>query len=281
MTATAILDARAGTEQLTGEDLQVRPQDIDFYSPRPGIVVATFTIRNNGTALSRPTVALVRSAPLGAFVPWQPLDQLKIPALLPGESFVIEREYRVAQTQAFGGAGMIPPDQLLSALGLGAGDAPRRPRGVLPPDPLTLLGRGGLHWAGNFNIFFPNRDAERHLARALRMYPGQVNVAQFVVGSQKTDLYKFRLTGDGAAWSPCLLEARTLGSFPSRRDDDSIVEGQWYRPERGVFHLFVTPPEDAETGRLNVHVCQKSTGREALVEFSLDSSAAGPGCYVV
>jgi hypothetical protein len=33
--------------------------------------------------------------------------------------------------------------------------------------------------------------------------------------------------------------------------------------------------------RGEVHVEQRSTGKEAIVEFSLDARAAGPGCFVV
>ena len=32
---------------------------------------------------------------------------------------------------------------------------------------------------------------------------------------------------------------------------------------------------------VEVHVCQRSTQQTAVVEFTFDSRAAGPGCYVV
>ncbi|MFN8574315.1 MAG: hypothetical protein U0132_19850 [Gemmatimonadaceae bacterium] len=263
-----------------GEDLEVRPQDIDFHTRWPQIVVAAFTVRNNGTVLSKPTVGLVRSAPLGAFVPWQPLDPLTIPALRPGESVVLEDAYHAPRPQRLRGVANISPDQFLSALGLDAGDQPHRPPGVLPPDPLALLGRGSNHWAGSLNLLFPNRDVERHMAPALRMYPGRVNVTLFAVGSHETDQYKFRLTGDGADWGACLFEPRTFGKMIAAfRKDDAVAEGTWCRLSGGVLCLSVVPPEDAVIGRVNVHVLQESTEREALVEFFLDKSAAWMGCY--
>jgi len=41
------------------------------------------------------------------------------------------------------------------------------------------------------------------------------------------------------------------------------------------------PPSDCEQGVIEVRVCQRSTGRHAMVEFSLDPRAVGPGCFVV
>ena len=55
----------------------------------------------------------------------------------------------------------------------------------------------------------------------------------------------------------------------------------WHRPKTGVFLLLVEPPAEAVTGAVNVHVCQKSSGREAVIEFTMDARAAGPGCYKV
>ena len=45
--------------------------------------------------------------------------------------------------------------------------------------------------------------------------------------------------------------------------------------------LRMEPPAECETGSLDVHVRQRSTGKSAVVEFSMDPRAMGPGCYVV
>jgi len=48
-----------------------------------------------------------------------------------------------------------------------------------------------------------------------------------------------------------------------------------------VIMLALCPPRDCGAGSVAVHVQQRSTGRWAVVEFSLDPKAAGPGCFVV
>ncbi len=45
--------------------------------------------------------------------------------------------------------------------------------------------------------------------------------------------------------------------------------------------LAMCPPEGCRQGNVEVHVTQRSTGKTAIVEFSFDAAAAGPGCYVV
>jgi hypothetical protein len=45
--------------------------------------------------------------------------------------------------------------------------------------------------------------------------------------------------------------------------------------------LALRPPEDCEAGGVEVHVEQRSTGQVAIVEFSFDPTALGPGCFVV
>jgi len=45
--------------------------------------------------------------------------------------------------------------------------------------------------------------------------------------------------------------------------------------------LALCPPADCDAGSVNVHVRQRSTNRDAIVEFSLDPRAAGAACYTV
>ncbi|HEX4611091.1 MAG TPA: hypothetical protein VH092_23070, partial [Urbifossiella sp.] len=60
-----------------------------------------------------------------------------------------------------------------------------------------------------------------------------------------------------------------------------LAEGHWHRLASGMLLLAVNPPAKAREGVVNVHVRQESSGREAVVEFTLDASARGPGCYKV
>src|SRR5206468_4495614 len=67
-------------------------------------------------------------------------------------------------------------------------------RPSLAPDLWDLLGRGQPHWAGNINVFVGARPVERHLARALRVYPGRTNLVMFMVGSPAMpDAFAFEL----------------------------------------------------------------------------------------
>ena len=260
------------------DGLTVSREDIRFQTRRPGVLSIEVTIHNTGTERSAATFGLLRSAPLGAFVPWRPLGLLEIPAIEGRRSTVVRHEVRYQPPAALAGADKLPPSRLLTALGLDDRDGDSS---QLPADPLALFGRGGIYWAGNLNIFFPGKDVERHLAQALRIYPGRVNLAMFIVGDRHCDAYRFRLTGDGAGWGARLVDFGTGDSFAALVGKGGIQTGAWTRPTTGLLMLALKPPADARTGAVNVHVEQQSTGREAVVEFSLDANAAGPGCYVV
>ncbi len=45
--------------------------------------------------------------------------------------------------------------------------------------------------------------------------------------------------------------------------------------------MALRPPANCREANVEVHVTQRSTQETAVVEFSFDARAAGPGCYVV
>jgi hypothetical protein len=107
-------------------------------------------------------------------------------------------------------------------------------------------------------------------------------MAMFVVGTG-SDAYRFHLEGEAASW-----DARLLGcGAPSRArgekvNDRPIPLDEWVRMlGQTPMMLAFKPPEGCREGSLDVHVEQQSTGKEAIVEFGFDPSAAGPGCYTV
>jgi hypothetical protein len=281
--------------------LSFERQDINFYSPRPDQVVVSVALRNERSVPTGPTSVRFETAPLGAFVRWQPLAYALVPAIAGGQThlvrFVIPRSRNAPLGRHPGG---IPPARLLTALGMG--EPPRRgPRlvgvsdgdsetmafqtGALPADPFELLGHANPHWAGNLNVFVGERAVERHLAQGLRVYQGRVNTAFFMVGSGR-DAYAFELAGAGAHWDAALyhtLARGTLGQLMLHLDEiDRVDDREWVEIERQAFLLLaVRPPNGCGLGSLEVHVTQRSTGRTALVEFSLDPGFAGPGCFVV
>ncbi len=270
-------------------DLRVETGDIEFRNAAPGEVLIEFTVRNHGAARSEPTTAHVQAAPLGAFVAWRPLDEIVVPSLGPGEEITLRLRAEDDTPPLLTEPQRVTSSVLLTALDLrDRRDPADRPdpdevttdiRTSLPADPLRLLGRGGLHWAGNLNIFIGGRATERHMAQALRVHPGRTNIVMFVVG-QGADDYAFSLEGSAAAWNARLFESPYM---VGRRGNDAPLEpGRWIRIHgTATLMLAMNPPADCRQGTVNVHVDQKSTGREAVVEFSLDPKAKGPGCYVV
>jgi hypothetical protein len=262
--------------------LHVRREDIAFTTLPDGRVAVSVRVANRGPGRSPQTVALLQAAPLGAFVPWRPLTAVAVPALVPGETVTLQAEARRPRPAALGDAGRVPPQRLLTAL---AADDERR-RGqtgqpVLPVDLMDLLGRGGAHWAGNLNVFVGGRAVERHMAQALRVYPGRVNLAMFVVGSGR-DAYAFDLRGPAAEWGATLYALGSAASLTDLRAASAAPQGKWVEVARqSMMMLALQPPRGCPAGAVEVHVEQRSTGQQAVVEFSLDPAAAGPGCYTL
>ena len=157
-------------------------------------------------------------------------------------------------------------------------------RGTLAPGLWELIKRGQPHWAGNINVFVGSRPVERHLARALRVYPGRTNLAMFVVGSPgRRDAYAFELLGLAPEWKAGLYDMRNSQSLViNTAEDIPIEETKWVESDGGLVVMLATqPPAGCHTGNLEAHVTQRSTGKAAIVEFNLDPKAQGAGCYFV
>lgn len=283
---TMLLHERPGL--LAEGRLEIGRDDIIFFNATPERVCIEIIVWNRGAGPSAPTTATVQAAPLGAFVPWRPLLSLPVPAIAPGGAVVLQAEALRATTRPLGPPDRVPPRRLLTALAAGDEEpattrAPRRAVSArLPHDLFDLLSRGNPHFAGNLNVFVGGRAVERHLAQALRVYPGRVNYAMFVVGSGP-DTYAFHLTGDAAAWEARLYDGTAEESLAiDPHSSTPLAPSQWITVNgpRMMF-LVLQPPESCLKGSVDVHVVQGSTGREAVVEFDLDPQAAGPGCFVV
>jgi hypothetical protein len=153
----------------------------------------------------------------------------------------------------------------------------------LPPGLMDLLLQETPHWAGNINVLVGRTDVERHRAEALRVYPGRLNMAWFIVGDRSADAYAFRLRGVRTDWDIKLFDMTTREALVvSAGDTSAIVPGEWITTEGSrTMLLALRVPRECESTTVAVHVVQKSTRREAVVEFSLDPKAAGRGCYRV
>ena len=250
----------------------------------------------------------LESAPLGAFVRWQPLSKLVVPALEPGEARDLSTEVRRPRPAPLGDFDRVPPKALLTAVSSPGQPSPRpRPRfgGVvnllrkaqtappqgrdatqrplLAPDLWDLLGRGQPHWAGNINVFVGVRPVERHVAKALRIYPGRTNLAMFMVGTPgRLDSFSFELTGLDRDWRASLYDATNSRHLRVGPSAVPIDETQWVESNEGLLVMLATrPPEDCRVGNLQVHVTRRAGQKTAVVEFDLDPASQGTGCYFV
>ena len=274
---------------------------IVFRDVDVGQVHVQVRVHNLGTWFSSPTSLTLQAAPLGAHLAWKTLDAMLVPAIPPRHSVVVDTLARRPRLQPLGDFDDVPPKRLIAAMDFedgepqstsGADVRQRRAKGlataggrrvaVLPPDPLELLGRRNPHWAGNLNGFIGGEQVERHSARALRVYPGRTNLAAFFVG-QGPDAYRFELETPGPEWTARLFDRTCCSSLLVRRDRDTTVPLSKWLPTRSrhLYLLATCPPEHSERGEVLVHVCQRSSGKTAVVEFSLDPEAEGPGCYMV
>jgi hypothetical protein len=271
--------------------------DITFSNLSADLVRIDVRVTNEDRLPSPPTEVQVQSAPLGAFLTWRPLFTLAVPLLLPRQSVVVSGVAWTLRPNPLGAARSVTPARLQEALlatpeaeAPAEPDSPRRsarlrrlrrpPSPVLANDPLALLGRDGVHWAGNIDVLLHRKPVERHLAQALRVYPGQTNAALFHVGD-RTDGYRFSLTGMADEWQAGLVGLEHGVSLrPGCGWEVGLDEWLELRAH-SLFFLLLRPPVDAERGEVQVHVERQSDGAEAVVEFSLDARAAGAGCYTV
>lgn len=294
-------------------DLVVDRTDINFCNIAPGRVRISVNITNCGETRSQPTPMLFQAAPLGAFLPWTNLTALLVPPIEPGESIEVATEVSNPPTKPLGEFSRVPPQKLLTAIGsedepdprlqqkpdpqsqqqivttwrdffalLFGKNANKRSQLTLPDDPMNLLSRPNIHWAGNINVLIGRHAVERHLAQALRVYAGHTNLAMFFVGD-RCDEYQFDFTGAGTGWDPKLFDCTGLPSLLSAKTHTQFIQpSKWTRLDgRHLILLALSPPSNCDAGSVNIHVCQRSTNRDAIVEFSLDPTAAGPGCYTV
>jgi hypothetical protein len=289
-------------------ELRVERTDISFHDLAGDKVRINVRVCNAGGQRSGPTGMRIESAPLGAFVPWRPLTRLLVPALEPGESRELSTEVARPRPAALGDFDRIPPKKLLTAVNSPDQPAPQARAGVagmlgllrrgqtarpsgralggrrsLAVDLWDLLGRGQAHWAGNINVFVGAKPVERHLAKALRVYPGRKNLAMFVVGEPgRLDAYTFELAGLTTDWKTTLFDMTNHRSLRADPSDAPIEEREWVESNGTLLVVLATePPAGCQTGNLEVQVTRRSSQKTAIVEFDMDPAAQGAGCYFV
>jgi len=265
----------------SGAQLTVERQGIRFWNVATDRVHIAIEVRNEGTARSRPTTARLRGAPLGAFVDWTPLAAVRVPAIEPGSSMVVETEARSPVTRPVADlSGRLPKDRpwptarLLEAKGLLKLLQPPAEPGVLPGDLMGLLSLRGFHWAGNIDVHVGDTAVERHQA-CTRLHPGRVNMTYFTLGGG-AQAYTLRLEGEAAGWENALYDVAH-----NRRYD--AADGVFTLEDVGTNRLLAyacKPPLELEHTKFGIQVERQPGGGQAVVEFDLDAVATGPGSFL-
>ena len=161
-----ILPPTVGHTQRASAELHVEPDWIEFFEVAPGRVRIEVTVHNKGGAPSRPQQLKLHAAPIGAHLGWQPLAQLRLPAVLPRRTLTVATEvYRAQPSQSSlplqvlrGAAHMarrldrIPNLGLLWKRACNESVTTELWARSLPLDPFERLGRKSPNWAGGIRM---------------------------------------------------------------------------------------------------------------------------------
>jgi hypothetical protein len=83
-------------------------------------------------------------------------------------------------------------------------------------------------------------------------------------------------------WDAKLFDLSRASSLLAVDEGFAVPVDHWITLHgHSLMILAMCPPANCSQESIEVHVKQRSTGETAIVEFSLDPAAAGPGCYVV
>ena len=162
-----VMDGVVAENQHEGVDLCVETEGIRFYNVGPDTLKIEVTVHNRGYSESRPDTMLLEAAPLGAFVPWRPLQRLPVPAIAAGESLTVSTEVRLdaddaelenGSREAEAGRFQALLEQAGEAVPSKTGDVARENKGVVrdgrasPDWVLAFLRRGNFEGLSAWDI---------------------------------------------------------------------------------------------------------------------------------
>jgi len=261
--------------------LAVRREDIHFRASDHGSLEVRIRVRNRGSETSTPTLARIELAAFGAFLPWVPLGEVRVPPVLPGGEVVIG--YETPRVGLDAADDDVPPSgRRFTATGSDEGrpgygslEADMRRRreeyrqtllrsGRVPPllvEMIRIMQEERAHFAANLNVFIGPTPVERHIAQGIQILPGRTNLAKFVVGD-RPDAYAFTATAPDPTW-----EVDVLGGA-----ETVVPPGEWITQDGPAIYLArMRAPDHAVAGKVDVHVRRRSTGEATTVEFELVS----------
>jgi hypothetical protein len=274
-----IASARAETalarEFLTVERTGLRWADIDGDR-----ILIAVDVHNRGERRSQPAEMSIAAAPFGAFVAWQPLSRILVPAIEPGDNARVSLAARRTPVAP------VPIERATAEALIERERATTRGLAVLnltsrmpslPVDIFAFMRCGSVHWVGNLDVFVRGAHVERHRAQELRIQPGRRNVTYFAVGS-RPDAYRFEIEAP-RNWAAAMQLVPLRAVLADRSSAQPIHPGQWFELERQTYVVLTLDPHDDDTpAAVGVRVHERSSAREALVEFEFDPAAKGPGC---
>ena len=252
----------------------IRREGIDWRGGIDGApLVLLLEFENPGLECTDATVAQVRVAAFGAFLPWQSLTAVIVPSISPGQRRI------VTATVNNDGSQQARLRQFLFR------SAARRAQ-TLTPSPAsfdgmferirTMFAAGqslphrqadssfrSAHFVGNLDVFVEDQSpVERHVDRSYGLRPGCKNLTLFAVGDGRSDSYTFRLDAE-PGWEV------TLGNC--EWGEPFVASQQW-------IDAWITPPAEATEGHITIWVKRASSGQEVAVEFELSIDAQTLEC---
>ena len=253
---------------------------------RPLLVGLAF--ENPGDEPTRPTRAQVQVAAFGAFLPWQPVAPVAVPAILPGERRVVRTQMNV-RTRAF--RQLRAADGAQRAAALGAAESVRGAQWAFLDTHFQKLyewiGDAQLpgtdaHWVGNINVFVDQgKPSERHIKTRIGLQPGVANTTMFCVGDGQLATYAFSIERCEPNW-----RVEMYGFADPRTGTGECTAPGVFEGEEGVLcagrayvGLRITPPREADTGSIAIHVKRRETEEETDVEFDLETAHGPAKCY--
>ena len=279
--STGVMDGVVAEEQDEGVDLCVETEGIRFYNVGPDTLKIEVTVHNRGYSASRPDTMLLEAAPLGAFVPWRPLQRLPVPVIAAGESLGVSTEVRLDEDdvelangsrEAEVGRFQAVLEQAGETIPLKAGDVARENKGAArdgrasPGWVLAFLRRGNFEGLSAWDIAALISRSGIRRGEALQ----QVLLSALEGGADPALLVLVRE----------ICRARQSGEPWPASGEDSSMGGLWaisrawrsLRSSMGQFlsgaDLSAMDPSRAAgrgnrhwAGNINVHLCGKAVER--------------------
>jgi hypothetical protein len=187
------VDRTTASATLAFDELRFRS-----VGPAPGPVEICFLVTNIGDHPYQPTDFRLRAAPLGLFLPWEPLMSIVGPELEPGQSEQIcvqaenlcdyqmcaGNEFCVPECTNNHGGGVVGP--------LATAQAP-----VLPPPPTGTFPCPPGGWGGNIDIFFnEEQKAVVHNWEPVPAALGHPTYVHVCVGDGTGDIYDWLIVAE-------------------------------------------------------------------------------------